>query len=205
MRSSTLLLALLLAVFAASCTLSPDAVIDAAPGKSKAVVFDIDGTLTPDVHTLNTARNGAADAVNTFAAAGITIVYLTARVPLFQSGIPAWLEKNGFPEGRIHVTETREDRKDHAAFKLRVLEDYRSRGWTFTAAFGDSSSDFQAYAGAGIPGGRIFALRRKGDENCQPGPWSGCYVSWAELQDAIQLAIEGPRDTDLEAGPGISG
>ena len=177
---------LLLALSSTGCALTPDTVPEAQPGKNEVVVFDIDGTLTPDVMSMNRARQGASDAVNAHAAADFTIVYLTARVRAFQHGIPGWLDKNGFPEGRIHVTETREDRKDHAAFKLRVLEKYTARGWTLVAAYGDSSSDFEAYAGAGMPADRVFALKRKGDESCQPGTWAGCYTDWNELEDEIR-------------------
>lgn len=176
---------LLLALLATNCALTPDEVVPAQPGDAHAVVFDIDGTLTPDVHMVFTARDGAARAVRAFADSGVEIVYLTARVTMLQSAIPGWLEENGFPEGSIHVTETAMDRDDHAAFKLRVLESYLENGWTFVAAYGDSSTDFEAYAGAGLPRDRVFALLRDGDEDCQPGKWQGCYATWAEQMDLI--------------------
>ena len=153
--------------------------------QSECVVFDIDGTLTPNVLSIKTAREGAATAVSAFADSGYLIVYLSARVPLLQGGVRDWLEENGFPPGRLQLTESREDRKDHAAFKKRVLEAYKAGGCGFVAAFGDSSSDFEAYASAGISPQRIFALKREGEETCQNGAWAGCYATWGEQMDAI--------------------
>jgi phosphatidate phosphatase PAH1 len=69
------------------------------------------------------------------------------------------------------------------------LEDYLSEGWTFIAAYGDSSTDFEAYARAGLDKSRVFALKREGDQRCQPGAWEGCYASWAEQMDTISRLI----------------
>jgi len=161
--------------------------------QNRAVVFDIDGTLTSGVHAIRTARYGAAEAVQAFADAGCWIIYLSARTPLFQWHIIGWLELNGFPNGSIHVTETRADREDHKAFKQRVLEAYAANGWTFVAAYGDSSTDFEAYADVGIPADRVFALRREDESECQPGPSAGCYATWPEQMDIITRLIMPPN------------
>ena len=179
------LIGALLILACAGCELSSDAVQAPLPGADSAVVFDIDGTLTPDVHSVRTARDGAAKAVQTWADAGHTVVYLSARVTFLQSRIPDWLEDHGFPDGPIHVTETAVDRDDPAVFKSRVLMDYEARGWTFAAAYGDSSTDFKAYADSGIPRERVFALRREGAEHCEPGEWSACAEGWGDLVGAI--------------------
>ncbi len=151
----------------------------------QAVVFDIDGTLTPKPIAIYSAREDAAQAAQLYAQAGYKIVYLSARTPLLQSGIPKWLKANGFPEGSIHLTQSRADRSDHAAFKQRVLQQYAAKGWHFVAAYGDSSTDFVAYGGAGIDKRRIFALKRVGQAECQPGGWVACYSSWAEQLESI--------------------
>lgn len=155
------------------------------------VVFDIDGTLTPKVVAINTARDGAAAAVQTFADAGHQVIYLSARIRLFQAGVPDWLEKNGFPSGELHLTESREQRKDHAGFKASVLDAYVADGCRFVAAYGDSTSDFEAYASAGISPQRIFALKREGEESCQAGAWAGCYETWEEQMGIIRDIIQG--------------
>lgn len=156
----------------------------AADGR-RAVVFDIDGTLTPNVYAISFARSGAAEAVRAYADAGVAVIYLTARIPMFQDGVADWLVENGFPAGQLHLTETAADEDDHAAFKRRVLEGYRAQGWAFVAAFGDSSSDFKAYADVGIAKADVFALRRVGAWDCKSGPWQACYEDWPDLMPAI--------------------
>lgn len=158
--------------------------------RTECVVFDIDGTLTPKVSAVHTARDGAATAVHAFADAGYQVIYLSARIRPLQGGIPDWLEENGFPSGRLHLTESREERRDHAAFKAGVLQAYRADGWRCIAAYGDSSSDFEAYASAGISPQRIFALKRAGADSCQPGEWAGCYETWEEQMGTILDIIQ---------------
>lgn len=177
---------LLWVVMCASCTLTPHKVEIAPPENNLAVVFDIDGTLTTRVHAIRDTRKGAVAAVQAYADAGYRIVYLSARHPLFQWHIPNWLEQHGFPAGPIHVTESSEQRSDHASFKYGVLGNYRESGWELAAAYGDSSTDFDAYANAGIRRDRVFALKREGAEACEPGIWAECFATWPE-----QMAIIG--------------
>lgn len=155
-----------------------------------AVVFDIDGTLTPNVYLIDIARSDAVDAVNAYADAGVQVVYLTARIPFFQDGLSDWLVDNGFPPGELHLTKTETDEDDHATYKARVLASYVAKGWTFIAAFGDSTSDFRAYAAAGIPQERVFALRRLLALTCQDGAWQGCYDDWSALDRQIAQTLE---------------
>lgn len=161
-----------------------------ADSHKRAVVFDVDGTLTPNVYTINIARRGAAEAAQAYADTGITVIYLTARIPLFQNGLDTWLVDNGFPGGRLHLMQTDADKDDHEAFKTRVLTSYRDDGWTFVAAFGDSSSDFGAYAQAGIAQDDVFALRRVGAWDCKDGIWRGCYKNWTDITPQIIAGLE---------------
>ena len=182
-RPIFVLAALLLLI--GGCALQSHAVRPADDNQSEAVVFDIDGTLTPRPFAIFKVRPEAARAVQSYADQGLAIIYLSARVKLFQSFIPGWLEKNGFPAGSIHVTQTSEDSGDHAAFKQRVLEEYARSGWSFVAAYGDSSTDFEAYAEAGIEQDRVFALKRTNKESCQPGPWAECLADWQDHADTL--------------------
>ena len=174
----------------AGCTLKPHEVVPAPPGHNLAVVFDIDGTLTTRVHAIRDTREGAATAVQAYAQAGYRVIYISARHPLFQWHIPGWLKRNGFPEGPVHVTESREQRNDHASFKHGVLNEYQANGWVLVAAYGDSSSDFDAYASAGIDKNRVFALRREGAEACEPGAWAECFANWPEQMGIIDELIQ---------------
>jgi len=184
---------LCLLALCAACSLTPDRVEPAPPDHNAAVVFDIDGTLTTRVHAVRSVRSGAVAAVQTYAAAGFRIVYLSARHPLFQWYIPVWLEHHGFPVGAIQVTASAEQRRDHASFKAAVLEEYRASGWDLIAAYGDSSSDFAAYAEAGIDRERVFALQREDADACEPGIWAECFAGWPEQMEIIEeLAAQHP-------------
>ena len=182
MRNLTVLLVVMLC---AGCALLPFEIQKAPLKPDQAVVFDIDGTLTPSPFAIFTARDDAANAVRLFADKGYKIIYLSARVKLFQAGIPNWLKQNRFPEGSIHVPETAEDSSDHAAFKTRILNSYKTNGWKFVAAYGDSSTDFEAYANVRIEKAHVFALQRAGETKCQEGIWEACLSSWAEHIDVI--------------------
>ncbi len=144
------------------------------------VVFDIDGTLTGDVLAVASPREHAVEAVDVFARHGFGIVYLSARFPWFSSRLPQWLDRHGFPEGPVFVAQSIGDNQGPLRFKQGMLEQLKRSGWSFAAAFGDSSSDFQAYANVGIPRERVFALKREGKAQCEPGPWVQCLDGWGE-------------------------
>jgi phosphatidate phosphatase PAH1 len=187
----TYALSLVLVTMLCGCSgqLPPADIPPAQPGEAMAAVFDIDGTLTPKVHAMNTAREHAAEALNILADKGYRIIYLSARIRSHSAGIPAWLQANGFPDGTVHAAQTADDRKQPAVFKITVLNEYNDRGWSIQYAYGDSSTDFEAYAAAGIPKERVFALQREGDTSCQPGEWSVCLGGWTEHLDHLRHSV----------------
>lgn len=160
--------------------LSAVVVPQAAAGAPGIVVFDIDGTLTPTVARIFSVRPDAAAAVMSYAERGHRIVYLTARAPALQGTLHAFLSRNRFPPGDLVAPQRWSEHEAPAAFKAGVLAGYRAHGWDIAAAYGDSSSDFVAYARAGIPRERVFALRRVGATRCQPGLWSTCLEGWTQ-------------------------
>jgi len=180
------LIILLVIMLCCSCAQLPTYIPNAPREQAHAVVFDIDGTLTPRTIQIWKARRDAAKAVHIFADKGYKIIYLSARIKFFQAIIPNWLKKNGFPEGSIHVPERAEDYMNPTHFKIRILRDFLEHGWTIEFAFGDSSADFEAYSAVGLPNERIFALRRDGETLCQPGAWKICLNGWAEYIDLIE-------------------
>lgn len=190
MRLMRMLTLVLLTFFFAGCTLLPGEVQPTPLKPDQAVVFDIDGTLTPRPRAIFTARKDAATAARLFADKGYKIVYLSARIRSLQSGIPEWLREHHFPDGSIHVPQNHADSRDHAAFKTRILERYRQHGWHFVAAYGDSSTDFEAYAHAGINKSNVFALQREGQSACQPGPWQQCLATWSEHLGTIGTMLK---------------
>lgn len=165
----------------ASCAPLPPSEIPRAPSsQSRAVVFDVDGTLTPAVLAITEVRPDAAKAARMYSEKGYQIVYLSVRISILGAGLPEWLKKNGFPDGIINVSQTDAEQSNPAAFKARILKDYVAQGWKLVGAYGDSSTDFQAYAEAGIPKNRVFALLRRGEATCQNGEWQECLRGWTE-------------------------
>lgn len=153
--------------------------------RQQLVVFDIDGTLTPRNLDLFEARPGAAQAARALAGKGYAIVYLTTRTPLFQGMLPGWLREHGFAPGTLHVAQTADERADPARFKAGLLAAYVRQGWRLARAYGDSPTDFEAYAQAGVPKERVYALKRRGDDQCQPGAWQACLDGWEPHLAAI--------------------
>jgi len=180
------------------CTLASFPIDQAPNANNKAVVFDIDGTLTPRPLAVFSVREDAASTVQLFSEQGYKIIYLSARVALLQRAIPSWLADNGFPDGSIHVPANAEDSSDHAAFKARVLNQYKERGWLLAAGFGDSSTDFEAYAQVGIKASSVFALQRQGEEACLPGVWVTCFSAWSGQQALMEAWI---RDDQARLDP----
>jgi phosphatidate phosphatase PAH1 len=152
--------------------------IQPAPEWGKAVVFDIDGTLTPRPFEIWAVRAGANDSVWAYADKGYKIIYLSARPPMLQSGIPAWIKDNDLPTGYIFVPESWEESNASSKFKIKILQQLITDGWNIVAAYGDSSTDFEAYSAVGIPETSIYALKREGDDKCQTGIWSKCLDGW---------------------------
>lgn len=168
----------LFALYLAGCAPLKSSLIQPAPPGGKAVIFDIDGTLTPRPIEIWSVRPGAVDAVKEYAEKQYKIIYLSARSPMFQSGIPAWLKKNGFPDGYVIVPGSSEESNAPAEFKTKALERLIASDWSIVTAYGDSSTDFEAYSSIGIPKTSVFALKRKGADECQPGVWSECLDGW---------------------------
>lgn len=174
-----------IAVLAGCARLPPAQVLNPPKSQAVAVVFDIDGTLTPDVSSITEVRPDAANAVRSYSEKGYKVVYLSTRISFLQKRIPSWLKENGFPESSVHLSQNSEDDNDPAAFKLRIMQQYQAQGWQLVGGYGDSSTDFDAYAKAGIPKSQVFALQRRADRACQPGMWQECLPGWTKHLDFI--------------------
>lgn len=137
----------------------------------KAVLFDIDGTLTTgDLELVDDAfgfdidvRKGAVDVVRSWADAGYAMLYLTGRPYLYNRSTRAWLDKHGFPHGPLatanSITQAIPDKEHVGAFKrdwLQALE--RATGVDIAYAYGNSSTDICAFAEAGIEPARTYII-----------------------------------------------
>lgn len=183
-----------LAILLTACAHLPSVVVPQAASESPGlVVFDVDGTLTPTVASIFSIRPDAAYVARLYAQRGYRIVYLTARAPTLQGNLRGFLSRYGFPAGDLVAPKTRAEHRAPAAFKSRMLKEYRERGWQIEAAYGDSSTDFQAYANAGVPHERVFALRRVGAAGCQPGRWIACLPGWEPWRAELAERATGAR------------
>lgn len=190
MRTLNRYILLVIALCSSSCAQLPAAeILNAPPKHAQAVVLDIDGTLTPRVSAVFDVRTDAAKAVRIFGDKGYKIIYLSTRISWLSAGIPGWLKQHGFPDGSVHVAQTPEDRSHPDAFKARILNDFIGHGWKVAYAYGDSCTDFKAYAAVGIPTERVFALLRDGDTECRPGDWKACLHGWTEHLDFVQKSV----------------
>ena len=176
--------------------LPPVAITDAPSEHTRAVVFDIDGTLTPHNLSVFEAREDAANAMRIFAAKGYKIIYLTARPRwAFQAGIPGWLARHRFPAGELHAPLSSADTDAPDVYKTRVLKQLEQHGWKVEFAFGDSTTHFEAYNNAGIPKEHVFALKRLGETRCQGGCFKACWDGWARhLSDIKSLVAAVPAN-----------
>lgn len=148
------------------------------PGAGNVVVFDIDGTLTAD-ELSDAAQPDATAAVNGYLAKEYDVVYLTARWNVLADSTRTWLRDHGFPERPLYTAPSLLiSDADKVTFKTGVLQDLKGAGRTLRYAYGDSSSDFAAYANAGIPSSKVFALRRASATACQPGVYAACLVGY---------------------------
>lgn len=184
------LVALVVLALGACTQLPPQEVPGPARAGQPLVVVDIDGTLTPDVLAVTQARPAAAELLRVLVSKGYGLAYLTAREPLAQAGLPGWLQREGFPAGPVHVAQSSAERADPASFKARWLAVYTDRGWRLSWAYGDSTSDFVAYAKAGLAREQVFALRRRGDADCQPGSYARCLAGWEDHRRFIESLPE---------------
>jgi len=178
------------ALLVSACTSLPPAEVPAPAGPLRQmVVLDIDGTLTPRDLDVFEVRPGAAAVVQAYAAKGYALVYVTTRIPGLQTALPKWLATHGFPPGPLHVAQSADERADAAGFKAAVLSRYREAGWQLAYAYGDSGSDFEAYARVGIPAARVFALKRRFADSCVGERYAQCLDGWVDHLPYVEREV----------------
>jgi hypothetical protein len=149
-----------------SCAAHYGFVLDAG---AKVVITDIDGTLTlsddellmqiDDGDYVPAEKIAAAQLMNTWADKGYDVVYMTARPHAFRSETRAWLDDLGYPLGPVISANSLvfgdTAREYKSAWVNRVVNDL---GWVVVAAYGNATSDIDAYADAGIPQDITFII-----------------------------------------------
>ncbi|MCB0974678.1 MAG: hypothetical protein KDB86_08990 [Actinobacteria bacterium] len=173
------------------------------PGAQRAVVFDIDETLTTS-DTQNfiqlifssydqKARPGAVELVNLYADQGYKIFYLTARpgniryLGLRQSPTRVtndWLWHHGFPIGegisKTTLAPTFVTGDTTVAYKAGALKFFQAQGWHFDYAYGNADTDIAAYQAAGIPNDHTFIIGEHAGEAGSTPVWTDGYGSHIE-------------------------
>jgi hypothetical protein len=147
------------------------------PEKTDAVVFDIDGTLTTSDSELYLQvidqllsgdyvpemRPGASSMAQAWAEKGYLPVYLTGRQDLLRHLSQGWLEEMGFPPGVIHHTDTNTQALPTSMGVARYKADFLLKlgdnvGAAVFAAYGNATTDIEAYETAGIPKDHTFIV-----------------------------------------------
>jgi hypothetical protein len=146
-----------------------------------AIVTDIDETLTiSDAEFIMqigdgtydpVEREGAHELITAYADLGYRIMYLTARsedIVLVGTGETAreaterWILEHGFPndpETTVVVLSEMFVFDDTAAeYKTDALMEQQAAGWRFDYAYGNATSDIDAYANAGIDLAATFII-----------------------------------------------
>lgn len=135
--------------------------VEIVPKGMPVFVSDIDGTITTSetadwtallTGSMPAAHPDAAAALRTLATKGFRPFYLTARPEFLVGRTQAWLAANQFPPGIVHTTLTLTGALGAAAaaFKTAELATLANRGLVPGWAFGNTSTDAEAYDNAGI-------------------------------------------------------
>lgn len=138
------------------------------PG-TQVIITDIDGTMTlSDEELFTQIQDGNYDPLENGSAAemmrlwndkGFTVVYLTARPHQFRTETRVWLRDHNFPTGPLISSNTLVINDAARTYKRtwgrRLTEDF---GWEIVAAYGNATSDIEAYEDAGIPKDITFII-----------------------------------------------
>jgi phosphatidate phosphatase PAH1 len=132
------------------------------PEGTQFVLSDIDGTLTQSDDELfaeigdptydQQTKGSAIELIQAWDDKGYGLVYLTARPGDFRPMTEAWKARRGLPHGltqfAFSLVFDATARAYKAEFISTLLNDMQ---WEIVAAYGNATSDIEAYADAGIP------------------------------------------------------
>jgi hypothetical protein len=132
------------------------------PTGTKVVLTDIDGTMTLSDEelfqqigdgTYDPLQNASASTMmNLWADKGYVIIYLTARPHVFRAETRTWLDVHGFPVGPVISANSLVFDESARTYKRTWVNWIRDDfGWEVVAAYGNATSDIDAYEDAGIP------------------------------------------------------
>lgn len=201
-------------------TSSSDSGVDTTTGglcvsELPAIVTDIDETLTVSdaefVMQLGDStydpieREGGAEMITAYADLGYRIMYLTARSESLvaeDSGETSrelteqWLMDHGYPTGEetteIVLSEVLVFGETARAYKAEAIAALQADGWRFDYAYGNATSDIDAYADAGIPLDVTFIIgEHAGESGTVAVEGEGWVDHTADFLPTVPLACEG--------------
>lgn len=150
----------------------------ASAANNDVVVFDIDGTLTNDGVSV-VPHSSAASAVKAYVAKGYAVVYVTGRPLVMDPVTRAWLALNGFPNRPLYMAPIPYLTDSSLInYKTKVLQYLEQGTPEVRHAYGDSSTDFVAYANVGVPQANVWALKKVSDSTCESGIWNACLTNY---------------------------
>ncbi len=113
-------------------------------------------------------RMGAENATHSVLQKGIFPIYLTGRPENITSLTRDWLSRNQFAEGVLKLAPSLHDviPKDDGVgqFKFRVLSEMKALHLSVVEAYGNATTDINAYENFGVPKERTFILGKHGGE-----------------------------------------
>ncbi|MEJ2044561.1 MAG: haloacid dehalogenase [Reinekea sp.] len=138
------------------------------PG-TKAVMFDIDGTLTQDDFEAIGDYLGigiaqpyyyAPETVRAYKDKGYCITYLSARPYWLMKDTREWLDHMDIPLLHTHTDPDAEifKSKDTAGYKTDYINSLISAGLDIIRVYGNAATDIEAYANAGIPKSETYII-----------------------------------------------
>jgi hypothetical protein len=132
------------------------------PEGTQLVLSDIDGTLTLSDDELfaeigdptydQQTKGSAIELIQAWDAKGYGLVYLTARPGDFRPMTEAWKARRGLPHGLTQFAFSLVFDETARAYKAEFISGLlNDMQWDIVAAYGNATSDIEAYADAGIP------------------------------------------------------
>ena len=170
-----------------------------APDDSALVVSDVDGTLTSSenafVETIALGiepdeQPGASDAYQAAAAAGLQLVYVTARGNQYTQDTRQWLSDKGFPLGPVRLSDSfitlpGQDTIDYKTQTISALE----QGLTIAAGVGNRDSDITAYTATNVAADRIYIKLPEYQSECQADLDAGKAVGFTDYSTLQSMYV----------------
>lgn len=180
-------------------------------GKTKAVVFDVDETLTVGDGELieqlafdadPEMRRDANRIVREWARAGWFVAYVTGRPHQLTDITRSWLGENGFPQGLLRTSESFGIAMSGSAtqlYKSTVLETLKKTGLDLRFAYGNATTDICAYSAAGIDPLRTFIVGPNAGKSCSGAKPTVALASYTEQLGAPILELAGLAESSAVA------